>query len=304
MILGVTATRKTIVFKYSLNCLIVLITLLCSFTLNAETLYLGSIGDDPDEEIKEFNSLAIYLQKHLNSVGIDSVKTTVASNSKEMMSLISKQKVHLYIDSPFPSILAEQDAKSTIFLRRWKKGVAEYRSVVFARKDSGIDSLEKLKGEVIAFEDPFSTSSYFLPKATLLEKGLKLKEVSLGDTVSDDMTGYLFSDDDRNTMLWVLRKKVQVGAMNEASYKKLAKKKLKDLKIIENSIFVPRHVVSYAPGMNTGLVQAITEVLKHMHDTEEGRAALMNFSKTTRFDEFPGGVEKQMAPLKELLKYK
>jgi phosphonate transport system substrate-binding protein len=291
------------VFKYSFNPFIVLIVLLCSFTLNAETLYLGSVGDDPDEEIKEFNSLAIYLQKHLSGVGIDSVKTIVASNSKEMMGLIAKQKVHLYIDSSFPSILAEQDASSTIFLRRWKKGVDEYRSVIFARKDSGIDSLEKLKGEIIAFEDSFSTSSYFLPKATLLAKGLKLKEVSLGDTVPDDAIGYLFSDDDRNTMLWVLRKKVKVGAMNEASYKKLAKKKLKDLKIIDNSIFVPRHVVSYSPGMNPELVQTITEVLKHMHDTEEGREALMKFSKTTRFDEFPEGVEKQMAPLKALLKY-
>ena len=292
------------VFKYSLNYFIALIALLCTFTLNAQTLYLGSIGDDPDEEIKEFNSLAVYLQKHLSGAGIDSVKTTVASNTKEMVSLISKQKVHLYIDSPFPSILAEQNAGSTIFLRRWKKGVAEYRSVVFARKDSGIDSLEKLKGEIIAFEDPFSTSSYFLPKATLLEKGLKLKEVSLGDTVQDDTTGYLFSDDDRNTMLWVVRKKVQVGAMNEASYKKLAKKRLKDLQIIESSIYVPRHVVSYAPGMNAELVKAIAEVLKHMHDTEEGRAALMKFSKTARFDTLPGGVEKQMAPLNNFLKYK
>lgn len=289
--------------KPSFHYFIAITILLCSFTLNAQTLYLGSIGDDPDEEIKEFNSLAIYLQKHLSGAGIDSVKTTVASNTKEMVSLISKQKVHLYIDSPFPSILAEQGAGSTIFLRRWKKGVAEYRSVVFARKDSGIDSLDKLKGEIIAFEDPFSTSSYFLPKATLLEKGLKLEEVSLGDIVSDDTTGYLFSDDDRNTMLWVLRKKVQVGAMNEVSYKKLAKKRLKDLDIIDTSILVPRHVVSYAPGMSEALVQSITDVLKHMHDTEEGRAALMKFSKTSRFDAFPGGVEKQMDPLKALLKH-
>jgi phosphate/phosphite/phosphonate ABC transporter binding protein len=291
------------VFKYSLNYFIVLITLLCSFTLHAQTLYLGSIGDDPDGEIKEFNSLAVYLQKHLSDAGIDKVKTIVASNEKEMVNLIAKQKVHLYIDSPFPSLIAEQEAGSTIFLRRWKKGVAEYRSVIFARKDSGIDSLEKLQGKIIAFENPFSTSSYFLPKATLLEKGLKLKEVSLGDTVPDDTTGYLFSDNDQNTMLWVLRRKAQIGAMNEANYIKLAKKKLKELIIIETSIYVPRHVVSYAPGMNKELVQAIAEVLKNMNDTEEGRAALMIFSKTTRFDEFPGGVEKQMAPLKELLKY-
>ena len=268
---------------------------------HANTLYLGSVGDDPDEEIREFNAIANYLQKHLASSGIDKVKTGVASNTKEMINLVSEQKVHLYIDSPFPSILVSQKTGSSIFLRRWKKGVVKYRSVIFTRKDSDIDSLENMKGKSMAFEDPFSTSSYFLPKATLKMHGLKLLEVEAGDAIPSDTVGYKFSDDDRNTMLWVLRNKVNLGAMNESSYFKLAKKRIKDLKVIENSIWVPRHVVSYGPNMSNEFIQSIKKVLTHMHESEEGKKALNLFSKTTRFDEFPNGAEKDMKPLLQLL---
>jgi len=275
-----------------------------SVQASSETLYLGSIGDDADEEIKEFQSLANYLKEQLKQDGIDDVKTVVASNKASMANFISNGKVHIYIDSPFPSMIIAEETGSTIFLRRWKKGVAEYHSVIFSRKDSGINSLEEINGNIIAFEDPFSTSSYFLPKTSLLKKGFKLKEVSLGSRVDADKIGYLFSDDDRNTMLWVLRKKVTVGAMNKAGFEKYAKKRIKDLQIIGTSLSVPRHVVSYSPKVSLKHMNKIKETLTNMHLSEEGRAALANFSKTKKFDELPGGAESYLNPLQKLLKYK
>jgi len=275
-----------------------------SIQTSSETLYLGSIGDDPDEEIREFQSLANYLKKHLKQDGIDDVKTVVASNKASMANFISSGKVHIYIDSPFPSMIIAKETGSTIFLRRWKKGVAEYHSVIFTRKDSGIDSLNAINGNIISFEDPFSTSSYFLPKTTLLEKGFKLEEVSLGSKIDADKIGFLFSDDDRNTMLWVLRKKVPVGAMNKASFEKYAKKKIKDLQILGSSLSVPRHVVSHSDQVSQKHVNRIKDILTEMHLSEEGKAALANFSKTKQFDGFPGGVDAYLKPLQILLKHK
>ncbi|MFT6264774.1 MAG: phosphonate transport system substrate-binding protein [Oleiphilaceae bacterium] len=275
-----------------------------SHQASSETLYLGSIGDDADEEIKEFLSLANHLKKHLKKDGIDDIKTVVASNQATMANLISSGKVHIYIDSPFPSLIMAKETGSTIFLRRWKNGVAEYHSVIFSRKDSGINSLNAITGKIVAFEDSFSTSSYFLPKTTLLEKGFTLEEVSLGSKIDADKVGYLFSDDDRNTMLWVLRKKVPVGAMNKASFEKYAKKKIKDLQIIGTSISVPRHVVSHSTMVSQKHVSRIKEILTKMHLSKEGKAALASFSKTKQFDDLPGGVNAYLKPLQTLLKYK
>jgi len=276
--------------------------LIFSFSTNAETLYLGTIGDDPKDEIEEYNNLAIYLEDHLTDMGITEVKIAVAPNSQKMAQLINEKKVHIYIDSPFPSILLSNETGSTIFLRRWKKGKEKYRSVVFSRIDSGIVSIEDMRGKMMAFEEPFSTSAYFLPKATLSTQGVSQIKLNEGEEVPANKTGYLFSDDDKNTMTWVFRKKVDIGAMSESSYYQLAKKRVKDLHIITQSIWVPRHVVSYAPGMEEPLVEKIKNTLINMHKNVSGQKALLAFSKTTKFDEFPGGIDAHLIPLNALLK--
>jgi phosphonate transport system substrate-binding protein len=57
-----------------------------------------------------------------------------------------------------------------------KDGSTYYYSVMVTRKDSGIDSLEKMKGHSLAWADPNSTSGYLIPSATLKTKGIDLKD--------------------------------------------------------------------------------------------------------------------------------
>ena len=53
-----------------------------------------------------------------------------------------------------------------------KDGSTYYYSVMLTRKDSGIDSVEKMKGHSLAWADPNSTSGYLTPSATLRSKGI------------------------------------------------------------------------------------------------------------------------------------
>jgi len=55
-------------------------------------------------------------------------------------------------------------------------GSTGYYSIAFARKDSGITSLEDAKGKVFAFAEPNSTSGYLVPAAELTEKYGELKQ--------------------------------------------------------------------------------------------------------------------------------
>ncbi len=55
-------------------------------------------------------------------------------------------------------------------------GSTYYYSVMVTRKDSGIDSLDKMKGHSLAFADPNSTSGYLIPSATLKAKGIDLTD--------------------------------------------------------------------------------------------------------------------------------
>jgi phosphonate transport system substrate-binding protein len=57
-----------------------------------------------------------------------------------------------------------------------KDGTTFYYSVMVTRKDSGITSVEQMKGHSLAFADPNSTSGYLIPSATLKTHGVDLAE--------------------------------------------------------------------------------------------------------------------------------
>lgn len=59
--------------------------------------------------------------------------------------------------------IADETAVSPILVKVNTDGSTGYYSIGFARADSGITSLESLKGKVFGFGDPNSTSGYLIP---------------------------------------------------------------------------------------------------------------------------------------------
>jgi phosphonate transport system substrate-binding protein len=254
----------------------------------AGSIKIGSVSDEPAQEIKKFQPLANYLAKKLKPEGVNEGRVIVTRTLAEMATLLREGGVDVYIDSPFPSVAVSRQSGSQPVLRRWKKGVAEYHSVIFARQDGGLSRLEDLKGKVIGFEEPFSSSGYFLPKMILVQQRLKpvLKQ-SVSAPVLAGEIGYVFTRDDENTVEWVLRKRVAAGAVDDQSFQRLAKTNLDTLKVIHWTFSLPRHVVSYRPGLSPALAGRITEILLKMDQSEDGRKTLQEFERTTKFDALP-----------------
>ena len=59
--------------------------------------------------------------------------------------------------------LADESAASPILVKVNSDGSIGYHSIGFARKDSGITSLEDMQGKTFGFGDPNSTSGYLIP---------------------------------------------------------------------------------------------------------------------------------------------
>ena len=254
----------------------------------AETLHVGSIGRSPAEEIRDFLPLARYLSMTLKAEGVDDVKVVVTGSLAEMAALMRAAKIDLYIDSAFPSMALNQLAGSKFLLRRWKRGVGEYRSVIFTRKDSGFRQLADLKGKTIVFEELFSSTGYFFPKLALVQAGLKLaakREAS--DPVAATQVGYVFSNDDENTMVWVLRGQVSAGATDDWTFEEKAGSRINELEILYESAPIPRHIVSYRNGLAENLIAKIKATLLSMDRSAAGKRALVKFQQTSKFDLIP-----------------
>ncbi len=267
-------------------------------------LTIGRVSDNPKKHYPEIKQFIDYVAKRLNPLGVKEGRVLLTRNNGEMIDLLKKGEVDLVTETPFSSLLYEERAGAKIILRRWKNVSSQYSSVIFVRKDSGIDSLEQLKGKKIAFEDPGSTSGYFLPRATFKQLGFELVPLkSFEDPVPADKIGYLFAGGEINLTHWVHRRLAAAGALSNIEFtdpEEVPEEYLPDFKEIYESILVPRNLILVRNGMDPSLEAAIQQLLIDMKDSEEGRKVMRKFNKTANFDELPGGAEEGLSEVRRL----
>jgi phosphonate transport system substrate-binding protein len=269
---------------------------------SADPLVIGSVHHEVAAEIKKFLPLADYLGKHLQPEGVNEAKIVVAKDISQMGTLLKERKVDIYIDSLFPSVGANLISGSKFLLRRWKRGRPDYRSVVYKRKDINLHQVKDLKGHTIAFEEPFSSSGYFIPKMALVQAGLKLTpKLDSTKPIDPQEIGYVFSLHDENTVTWVLREKVTAGATDDYTYERQTHRYPNSLEVIHTTSSFPRHLVSYRADLAPRLVTKIKETLILMDQSQEGRSALKEFEHTTKFDELPSSSTGQLLKVRKFV---
>lgn len=265
-------------------------------------IVLGDISDDPSEVIEGTQPLADYLASQLSEYGITEGRVRVATSTDEMVELLAKGEVDLYFDSTYPATLISDAAGAQVILRRWRFGVEEYQSVIFASLASGISSIDELPGHMVAMDAPYSTSGFLLPSVHLMENGLSLAgKKSTDDPVGDTEIGFVFSYDDENTLQWVLSGLTDAGVTDDYNFDVAFPDEARALLVeLARTEYTPRQVVVIRSGLDEGLVQAIIQVLTTMHETEAGAAALEPF-QTSKFDEFPEGIEAATTRMREMM---
>lgn len=270
-------------------------------TNGSRTIVIADISDNPAKKIERFQPFADYLASQLNDVGMGEVE--IAPDMETMADWLSSGKVHIYFDSPYPSMKVVELSGAKPILRRWKKGVEVYHTIIFTRSDSGIETLDDLKGKMIAFDEPVSTSGYMLPIGHLKQAGLKLvQKKSLTANVAANRVGYIFSEDDDNSIQWVLTKRLAAAAVGSSDFLKMPEKTRQQLTILAETEPVPRNVVVVSPTLTNDEVTAIETVLLSMDNTEEGQTVLKTFDQTSQFDEFPEGVDRALEQMQQLYK--
>lgn len=270
--------------------------------VEAKAISLGIVSEINQKEIEEhFRDFVGYVARKLSSGSDMEGKVVVAPTLLQLAKLLEQKQVDFYMESPYPTyIINSVHGAAKLLLRRWKGGMAEYQSLIFTKRSSEIRRLEDLRGKIIAFEDPGSTSGHFLPKFFLSRKGFKLSEKSrLEQNVSPSEVGYIFAYSQEKLVDLVLTRQAAAGAFSNDDYATLDEKRRSDINVLAHTERLPRHLVSIRKDLAPVLAGRLEEILLSMHEDDEGRSILQKADNTTRFDELPGGEARMRRQLLE-----
>ncbi len=256
---------------------------------NDHYLVIGKVSEDPKKHYGNLKPIADYAVRHMGDLGVTESKVLFARDNRMMINFLNQGKVDWVTETPFSAMEFVNQTGAKILLRRWKKGVPEYRTVFFALKTSGIKSLTDLKGKTIAFEDPGSTSSFLLPSATLIQSGLQLVELATPrEKPPAHMVGYVFSRNEVNAPAWVYRGFVDAAAFSNLDWEdrdRMLDSIRDQVEIFYQTPAVPRALELVRKNLSPQIAVRLKQVLLRADSDPKAAAALKAYKKTTRFDE-------------------
>jgi phosphonate transport system substrate-binding protein len=256
-------------------------------TDDANVLVLGRISDDPATHYEQLKPLLDYVVAHMHDVGIREGRILMARDLQQMASYLRRGRVDWVTETSGAAMTLQQRAGAEPLLLTERDGVSGYRTVIFVRNDSPVKTLADLRGRSIAFQNPSSTSAYFVPAAALLHDRLGLEILlSPRDRPGGDSVGYVFGRTEANISTWVHKRLVDAGALSEldfASPMKVPPAFRDDLRVIYTSPQYPRGLEVTRSGLSPRVRERLREVLLQAADDPLAGPALRQFFHTTRF---------------------
>ena len=121
-------------------------------------------------EVERYEPIAAYLGEQIGK----EIELVVSTDYTAVITALKVGDADIARLGPFSYLLAVEEAKAEIIVRGVKKSTGKdaYHGYIISRADSGIKTLDDLKGRTFAFTDVASTSGYLIPQAVLKGAGI------------------------------------------------------------------------------------------------------------------------------------
>lgn len=249
-------------------------------------LVLGRISDDPRRHYDQLKPLLDYVVPRMAGVGIREGRILMARDSSRMASYLRHGRVDWVTETPAAGLRLIDRAGASVLLLTERDGVARYRSQVFVRADSTVQTLADLRGRTIALQSPQSTSAYLLPAITLLKAGVPLEILpSPADRPRSGSAGYVFADSESNIAHWVGKGIVDAGAFSDRDLARwrAARPEAPAMRVVGESPEAPRAMELVRGDLDEAVRGRLSAVLLAAADDPEAAEALRYFFGTTGF---------------------
>ena len=252
-----------------------------------QVLVLGRISDDPKAHYNQLKPLLDYIVPRMADVGIREGRVLMAKDVQQMASYLRRGRVDWVTETTGTGILLQQRSNAKVLLLTERDGVSHYNTVFFARRDGQVAMLDGMLGHSIAFQNPSSTSAYFVPAAELVSRGMPL-DILLSPMERPDVesVGYLFARSELNISTWVHKQLVDVGVMSNLDWnnpQRVPPSYRRDFRIIHQTPEYPRALEIVRGDLDSKVQARLREVLLQAAHDPDAREALLGFFQTTRF---------------------
>lgn len=237
--------------------------------LAAPPLTIGLIpAEDSQAMIESSRQVLDSLQQQLGMP----VKPFVATDYNGVIEALRSKKLDVAYLGPFSYVLANQiaDVEAFAVAVTKKTGQSSYKSVIIARKESGLAKTADLKGRTFAFVDPTSASGHLFPKAGLLQAGYDPETF---------FSRVIFSGSHDASILAVANKKVDAAAVADrilASAIVKGQVKADELEIVWSSNPIPESPMVWRKDLDPALKAKIAKALANVKDLPWGDQGVLN----------------------------
>jgi phosphonate transport system substrate-binding protein len=225
-----------------------------SFVPSGDTQEIIASGDQLAKMVSDKTGLAV-----VANVGTDFAAVREAMGAA---------KAHIGWLNTFNYILANEKYGVEAALVTERFGLTTYKGQFNVRADSGISSLDDLKGKVMCWVDPNSTSGYIIPRIMLLANGID-PDTDFAKTVE--------AGSHNNVVTAVYNGDCDVGA-TYADARSSIEEDFPDVKekvaVLATTTDIPNDNVSFIKEFPPEMRDKITTALLEIAATEEGKEAL------------------------------
>jgi len=226
-----------------------------------------------------FNPLAEYLSKETG----EKVSLVIPKDFDAFKAAVKARQMDIGFANSLIYVQLRKEANVDLLaLSAEAKAGTKFRGIIIARKDSGIEKLQDLKGKRLVFVEKDSAAGYIFQMLLLSKAGLD---------VHKDFTTLPFAKKHDNVSMAVFNKAADAGGIREDDFDKMKDKvDLSQLKIVGYTDYFPNWPVFGASKLNKGTAEKIKAALLKLkpNDAESekvlGPAKLAGFAPVTDKD--------------------
>lgn len=224
------------------------------------------------------------------------IEIRVPVSYSDVLNDLEQGRVQIVWLSPLAYVHASEilGAEATLLIER--DGKTDYSGVIITRNDSGISTLEDLRGRPFAFVDPISTSGSLYPRQLLKSAGI--------DPEKDLQP--IYSGSHTQVVIDVYNAKAAAGAVyggEKTDARDRAAETLPDVKqvtrIIARTEAIPNDNVTFTKDLPESARKSIRKALLDLSKTEDGKRILQAMADIDGLSEVKAGT---YDPVRELVK--